>query len=162
MDAAVLNSWPHQKFEFAVAMDVFEHIEDDFSAIRNLHSHLSEGAQIFITVPSFQFLWSSHDIHNQHFRRYSMKQLIDLLESNGFKIDNKRYWNSILIFPIWLARKWNDKVSKKTAPSEYELKKPSKLTTFILSNIYWVEFKFGAILGKLPGFSIIVQASKRN
>lgn len=55
--------------------DVLEHIEDDRGVVEQLHRILVPGGQVYLTVPSFDWLWSGADVDAMHFRRYSHKTL---------------------------------------------------------------------------------------
>jgi len=160
MNASIKSSWPNRKFSFAIAMDVIEHIEDDETAIQNLYEHLCKDALVFITVPSFMFLWSNHDIQNQHYRRYSKKGIIQLLERNGIKIEKIRYWNSFFLIPLFLERKLRDKYPMNSGPLEEGNFLPGNILASIMHAVYRIESKFGLVTGMLPGTSLIIQARK--
>lgn len=56
----------------AVGMfDVLEHIEDDAGVVAQLHRVLAPGGHAYLTVPSFNWLWSGADVDAMHFRRYT-------------------------------------------------------------------------------------------
>jgi hypothetical protein len=57
-----------------------------------------------IFVPAFMFLWSAHDVANNHYRRYKREQLLKAMKGNGFSIERSSYWNSCLFGPIALVR----------------------------------------------------------
>ncbi|WP_302273476.1 hypothetical protein [Brachyspira aalborgi] len=40
-----------------------------------------------LTVPAYQWLFTYHDVINEHYRRYSLKRLKNLLLDNGFEIE---------------------------------------------------------------------------
>jgi SAM-dependent methyltransferase len=55
--------------------DVLEHIDDDRGVVEQLHRILVPGGQVYLTVPSFNWLWSGADVDALHFRRYSHASL---------------------------------------------------------------------------------------
>lgn len=60
----------------AVGMfDVLEHIEDDRAVVAELHRVLLPKGYVYLTVPSFNWLWSGSDVSAMHYRRYSQKTL---------------------------------------------------------------------------------------
>jgi ubiquinone/menaquinone biosynthesis C-methylase UbiE len=61
------------EFDFVVALDVLEHIDQDREALNEWHRVLKPGGQLMITVPAHAFLWSGHDVSLHHFRRYTTK-----------------------------------------------------------------------------------------
>jgi len=93
-----------EKFDLLIASDVLEHIKDDKNAIREWYRVLKRGGIIICFVPAFGFLWSEHDELNNHFRRYTRKELIDLFHTVGMKILRASYWNFSLFFPTLLLR----------------------------------------------------------
>jgi len=84
--------------DIVCALDVLEHIEDDFSAMQELNRVLKPGGFLVLTVPAFMFLWSSHDEVLHHKRRYTRKNLLQNLKISGFTINKSTYWNFFL-FP---------------------------------------------------------------
>jgi ubiquinone/menaquinone biosynthesis C-methylase UbiE len=160
LDAAHEASWPNQEFDFAIAMDVLEHIERDDLAVENLYSHLRSSASVFITVPSFRFLWSKHDSENQHYRRYVISEIVHLCEKGGLKIEKIRYWNSFFLLPIFISRKWKDRFAPSHQDVEGSLRMPRRITSKVISLVYWIENKCGFFTGKIPGASIIIHAKR--
>lgn len=60
----------------AVGMfDVLEHIEDDRAVVGHLHRILQPNGYLYLTVPSFNWLWSAADVAARHYRRYSQVTL---------------------------------------------------------------------------------------
>ncbi len=84
--------------------DVIEHIKDDYKFLSNINTYLNHDGLIFITVPAYNFLWSSEDSEAGHFRRYTLFQLNELLAKCGFKVEYSTYIFSILPLPIFLFR----------------------------------------------------------
>jgi SAM-dependent methyltransferase len=86
-------------FDLIASFDVIEHIEDDLAALKTLRLHMTPQSRLFITVPAYQWMWSAHDTHNHHFRRYTKTQLNSLLAQAGFTIERSSYFN-FLLFPL--------------------------------------------------------------
>src|SRR5690606_21548140 len=55
--------------------DVLEHIEDDLGAMATLSALLPPGGRVYLTVPAYQWLWSSEDELGGHHRRYTRASL---------------------------------------------------------------------------------------
>ena len=159
LDATNPKHWPNSMFDFAVAMDVFEHIEDDKKAAKLLYQHLKPGARLFVTVPSFMFLWSRHDEDNEHFRRYTKGSIIELFTSAGFSIETIRYWNSTLLIPIFLRRNVHRILGRKEWRGD-SYKLPGPFVAWFVSQVYKLEERFSSFFGRVPGCSIIVTARK--
>lgn len=93
-----------QQFDVITLLDVLEHIEDDMGALVEVRKLLCKPGRLIITVPAFQFLWSGHDVINEHKRRYSRADLGAKLGRAGLRVITLSYCNTILFLPIALVR----------------------------------------------------------
>ena len=84
--------------------DVLEHIEDEAGALKLIHSLLEPSGRLFLTVPAYQFLWSSEDREAGHFRRYSMSHLHRVLANSNFRIEFSSYIFTPLPPLVFLSR----------------------------------------------------------
>jgi SAM-dependent methyltransferase len=89
-------------FDMAVSLDVFEHIENDRLAVKEICRVLKKNGALIFTVPAFQKILSSHDKALHHLRRYDKKRLNDIF--SDFAEKKFYYWNSALFLPISAAR----------------------------------------------------------
>ncbi len=145
-----INEWvTDEKFDCIILGDVLEHIEDDESAMRKIRSMLKPHGCIVVNVPSYQFLFSQHDVALGHKRRYSDHELRTKLEASGFKLEYFRHWN-LLAFPVTVLIK----VSKKDYPHE----KVSNITvlSMLLEKTLLLESKVNYFFG----ISILCKARK--
>ena len=139
-------------FDLIVAMDVLEHIEDDLAALRSMHGMLKAGGTVVVTVPAFQFLWSTHDETLHHLRRYRAPELVHKMEKAGFRIAYQSYFNFVL-FPAALAVRLLGKIFKDTASAGGGKLHP--LLNALLSRIFGTEVFILRFL-KFPfGLSIV-------
>ena len=74
-----------ETYDIVVMLDVLEHIEADTSALTKVAACMSRDGLLILTVPAYSWLWSSHDVTNAHFRRYSAKQLRGRLDRRDSK-----------------------------------------------------------------------------
>ena len=72
-------------FNMVTFLDVLEHLDHDLAALEAARRLLAQGGLVLITVPAFQFLWSSHDARHHHHRRYTATQLRELLRQAGLE-----------------------------------------------------------------------------
>jgi len=77
----------HQRYDAICALDVLEHVEDDFDFLNTLVNLLKPGSPLLLTVPAFQFLFSDHDRNLRHFRRYTGGQIIELLQDRANEVE---------------------------------------------------------------------------
>lgn len=84
-------------FDLIVALDLIEHLDDDLSALREMHRICKPGGHVFITVPAYRWLWSEHDEALGHRRRYTASQLRSRLRRAGFSVDRTSYFVSSVL-----------------------------------------------------------------
>ncbi|MBL7036531.1 class I SAM-dependent methyltransferase [Candidatus Microgenomates bacterium] len=83
---------PNMKFDLVVCSEVLEHLKDDSKAVVQIYSLLKRGGVSIISVPLNSAplyklgLMGGFDKKVGHLRRYSVEEVVDLLENNGFKI----------------------------------------------------------------------------
>ena len=92
------------RFDTIVALDVLEHIRDDAGALRFLRGRLRPSGTLVVTVPAFEFLWSSHDVALHHERRYSRRALVGKMRDAGFTIRFASYFGLLLLPPAAALR----------------------------------------------------------
>ena len=93
-----------KSFDLIIASDVLEHIEDDYSAVKEWNRILKPNGYVICFVPAFRFLWSKHDEDNKHYRRYTIFDLNEVFKSNNFAIIKSSYWNFVLFVPVFCLR----------------------------------------------------------
>jgi SAM-dependent methyltransferase len=74
------------------------------SAISEMYRVLKRGGHLFIRVPAFMWLWSSHDDELEVRYRYERDELAKRLAGAGFTIEWTSYANGFL-FPVILVRR---------------------------------------------------------
>jgi SAM-dependent methyltransferase len=65
--------------------DVVEHVEDDLCFLHHLRDLLEPGGIIYLTVPTYNFLWSHEDVNAGHFRRYTVGGMNKKLAEAGLE-----------------------------------------------------------------------------
>jgi SAM-dependent methyltransferase len=84
--------------------DVLEHVADDEQMLRHVHQRLQPGRRLFLTVPSYRWLWSHEDAFVGHYRRYTRTSLKAVLERAGFEVEFQSYFFWFLPLPIFCLR----------------------------------------------------------
>jgi SAM-dependent methyltransferase len=105
-----------QKFDLVCLFDVLEHIQNDVETLVAIKPLLAKGGSVLLTVPAYQWLWSSHDVFLHHKRRYAASELKQKLEAAGLRAAKLTYFNTLL-FPIVAAFRLKDRFFKKTNTS---------------------------------------------
>lgn len=104
--------YPDNAFDFVISSDVLEHISDEGRALAEWRRVLRPGGRLLIMVPAFQFLWSEHDVVNEHFRRYTRTSLTQVLHTNALDVVRATYWNFFLFIPVVIFRLFNNIIGK--------------------------------------------------
>lgn len=96
--------WPDETFDVVISLDMVEHTADDRVTLRELRRVTKTGGHFLMTVPALRALWSSHDVFNNHFRRYDRKMMRSLASDTGWVIERQTYFNSLLLPPAAAVR----------------------------------------------------------
>ena len=157
-----IGKLPDDELDCVVMMDVLEHIEKDALFFDDVVNKLKDNGTVLITVPAWQFLFSTHDIRAQHYRRYSRKQLMTLLKHNDVKIEICHYFYTSLFLArlIFIFRK------NKFTGNDIDWKYSEKnIVTIIVKTILNIDFWVNKILDKifihLPGLSLVAICKKK-
>lgn len=91
-----------EEFDVIGAFDVLEHIDADVTVIEQVYQALRPRGMFIITVPQYQWMWSTHDELFKHKRRYDRRLLTTRLEAAGFRLI---YVTSFItaLFPLMMA-----------------------------------------------------------
>ncbi len=89
--------FPDDHFDFAVSLDVLEHLDDDRACLLELRRVVRPGGQLLITVPAYPRLWSSHDEVNHHRRRYTRDSLLQVASEAGWEATRTTHFNALLL-----------------------------------------------------------------
>lgn len=73
-------------FDVIGMFDVIEHIEEDGQVMEQINKALNSRGWLVMSVPQYQWLWSSHDELSGHKRRYSRKSIKELVNNADFEI----------------------------------------------------------------------------
>jgi SAM-dependent methyltransferase len=86
--------------ETVICLNVLEHIQDDHSGLRNIHSVLCPGGRAIILVPHRQQAYGTLDAALGHYRRYSESELREKMERAGFQVEDVLMFNRVS-YPAW-------------------------------------------------------------
>ena len=97
------DSFPREKkFDTVICLNVVEHLADDLTALNNFREVLEDQGRAIVLVPCGPWLFGSLDEVLGHHRRYSRKQLTDLVERAGFRLESMLGFNRIGVIAWWL------------------------------------------------------------
>ncbi len=151
---------PWETYDFGIALDILEHIEDDLLAAKNLYHFIRPGGTCIITVPAYQWLWSAHDENCMHKRRYNKAMLKELLAKAGFQVLFISYYNTLLFPPAALIRLLSKILPIDKASSMENEFRDSPLNQ-MLYHIFYLEKRWLCKGGTFPfGLSLIAKVTR--
>jgi SAM-dependent methyltransferase len=93
-----------EAFTYAVCSEVLEHIEDDRSALKELARVLKPSGKLIITFPHRRFYFARDDHFVNHFRRYELDDMKDLLQGVGLRASSvKKVLGPLEKIAMWTA-----------------------------------------------------------
>src|SRR3989344_2667556 len=134
------TGYKDKEFDIIIASDILEHLNNEEKALNEWNRILKPEGLILVFTPAFSFLWSSHDLANQHKKRYTRAGLESILASSGFKILRSSYWNFTLFLPAFITRTFQRvlMLSDDQQDQVYNLNKP---TNYLLKFLLTIENK---------------------
>jgi len=97
---------PAGEFDLVLAMDVLEHTDTPTELLAQMRDRLRPAGILLVTVPAFQWLWTSYDEVAHHKKRYSIANLQKEVLDSRLKIERLFFLFSAL-FPLFvLQRLW--------------------------------------------------------
>lgn len=79
----------------AFSTNVFEHVEHDREALRNVRAALAPNAHLCLIVPSHPALYGYMDTQAGHFRRYTRRSVTQTLIEAGWQVRRTFYINAL-------------------------------------------------------------------
>jgi len=130
-----LSDFPKNKQEInkIIYINVLEHIEDEVAELTIAKQLLSaNNGHLLIFVPALQTLYGTVDRQVGHYRRYSKKYLVDLLENKlDMKIIKIKYFDIVGVIPWYIL----SCVFKLTGQNPTTVKIYDKLIVPIMSKL---------------------------
>jgi len=83
---------PGRRYSLILLLDVLEHLREPAAALRRARDLLEPNGRIVITVPAFRWLWTEHDVINEHLTRYSRRTLEALVAGADLEVRSSRYF----------------------------------------------------------------------
>ena len=146
------RSTNYSGFSHFLLTDVLEHIEDDKTFLTHIVTEAEINSAFLITVPAMMSLWSGHDIYLKHYKRYTKRELVTLVEKSGLKVHSARYTYST-VFPVAFIQR---KIQGKQMINSH-----LKEDGFLLSSLLRIALLPDRWLGFIPfGVSIFLEATK--
>ena len=100
------SGWPFDadSFDAFVMLDVLEHLQHDTAALQESARVLKQGGIGVVSVPAYPMLFSAWDEYNEHYRRYTLRQLRQVARAAGLEVLYGTHWNAISVPPAIVLR----------------------------------------------------------
>jgi len=145
--------------DVVLLMDVLEHVDDDVGLLSHYVQKAPVGARFLISVPAFQFLWSSHDVFLEHKRRYQLEQLEQVVKNAGLTVSSGGYYFGA-VFPLAAALRLAKRQSaKQHQPVQSDLSMHHPVVNGVLAAICSIEVPL-IKLNRLAGLTVFCLAEK--
>jgi SAM-dependent methyltransferase len=155
-----------KRWEVAFLLDVLEHIPQHQRALQQIHSALTPGGLLFITVPALDFFWTWNDELTGHQRRYAKSDFASLAEQCGYKLLDCRYF-MFFLSPLLLVSRLAKRRQLQSMSRQqiWQLSKemhqvPNTLVNSALSAVFCSETPLGHFLPFPWGTSLLAVLQK--
>jgi len=112
--SATALPFAERSFDVVAAFDVIEHCADEHRALREIHRVLTPGGRFLMSVPAYQWAWTSFDDANHHHRRYTRARALAAVTSAGFEVQRATYIFGAT-FPAFAADRLRTRVKERAS-----------------------------------------------
>lgn len=136
-------------------MDVLEHVDDDVAILRQYWELARPGTTFIITVPAFNFLWSSHDDFLEHRRRYTKGSLRETILRAGAQPQSIHYFFAAVL-PVAAAVRV---LRRGKAPEGSDMAAVPSYVNSVLTTLCGLEARVSRF-NKIGGLSVVASLKK--
>jgi ubiquinone/menaquinone biosynthesis C-methylase UbiE len=147
------------------ALNVLEHIDDDFTALKEIRRILRPGGLAHLEVPADPSSFDLYDEVLMHFRRYRLREFAAKARDAGFAILKATHLG-FFVYPLFKLVKWRNQRSGQSLT--YDQKKDlvgrqigTTARTRVLSNVFEFERSLGTVVNYPVGIRAVVRLQKR-
>jgi SAM-dependent methyltransferase len=132
----------HFNFDTAVSLNVFEHIENDVLAMRNVRKLLQPGGTLILVVPAHDWAYGPMDRSIGHYRRYNKQKMASALSQAGLTCMTQKYINALGALG-WFA---SGRILRREVPPSGQLRLFNRLVPLLKHLEQSVNMPFGVSL----------------
>lgn len=103
--------FPSDSFDLINCLEVLDEVGDEteMRSLEEFRRVLRPRGLLFLRVPAYQWLWTTHDRDFNTLRRYRLSEITGKLRQAGFAVERATYANTFL-FPLALAMRLLKKI----------------------------------------------------
>lgn len=146
------DEW-REHYDYCMAFEVLEHIEEDAAAIVEWANWLRPGGKLILSVPAHPRLWNARDVWAGHIKRYRRSDLEYVCASAGLRIDALECYGFPLanILEFLIARKYRGITKDDAVKDGYDANNQTAQSGVERS----LDVKLFPIYGRLPGSLVL-------
>ena len=150
-----------ESFDLITSFDVIcnSNVDDD-TAISHFRDSLKPGGHLLLTVPAYRWLLSKHDEMVHQNKRYTRKQLRQLMERQDLEVVKLTYGVSLL-FPFALVKRLADKMFRSHEQEHNEVEMPGLAINRLFLSVMRFENLLLRYITMPAGLSVMVLAKKK-
>jgi hypothetical protein len=138
-------------------MDVLEHVADDVGLLRHYASAAPPGTRVLITVPAMPWMWSGHDVFLEHYRRYTVSSLTQVISAAGLRPRSVCYYFGLTLPLAAMVRLGRRLLPRHATPPGSDMRVHTPLVNAVLLQICRAELGFFQ-RNRLAGLSVFALA----
>jgi SAM-dependent methyltransferase len=143
------------------ALNVLEHIDDDFKALQEIHRILRQGGLAHIEVPADPSSFDLYDEVLMHFRRYRLRDLTQRALEAGFAILKATHLG-FFVYPLFkIVKQRNQKAGKTLSYDEKKTLVARQIGRTARTRLLSTAFKLERIFNPLVSFPFGIRAVLR-
>ena len=143
------------------ALNVLEHIDDDFKALQEIHRILRPGGLAHIEVPADPSSFDLYDEVLMHFRRYRLGDLATKAREAGFAILKATHLG-FFVYPLFkMVKRRNQKAGKNLSFDEKKTIVARQIGTTARTQLLSTVFKIERIFSRLVRYPFGIRAVLR-
>jgi len=89
-------------YDLITGLGILEHTDNPDLNLSEFRRVLKDDGIVIMTIPAYNFLWTTADDHYMHKKRYVVEEVQDLLDEAGFKTVKLSYRAVLILFPFLL------------------------------------------------------------
>lgn len=162
-----LDALKEESYDLILLFDVLEHVENDSAFLKKLiDDYTTKNAKVFATVPAFNSLFGSHDIFLKHYRRYNLKEFLNVLENAGLQCMFSGYLFFLPLLHRFISLQM-ERIRKNSSKQNKGIGKwnggylSSKLLTLLLNSDNFISLTLNRLGIKIPGLTVWALCQKR-
>ncbi len=109
-------------YDAVLMLDVLEHLSDPKAGFAAALRLVKPAGYVICTLPAFQWLWTQRDMFHHHNKRYSRRELLEIVHSSGSIASAWISYMNFFLFPLaFVERVANQWFALRKSPKDLHL-----------------------------------------